>query len=77
MAQLIVRRLAEVIVRRLRARAAQHGRSSEAEHREILRVVLSPSQAKSSLKQLLLAMPTAGRDHDFSRARDRRRPVKL
>jgi plasmid stability protein len=36
MAQLLVRGLKEEIVRRLRARAAAHGRSVEAEHRAIL-----------------------------------------
>ena len=34
MAQLIVRNLAPELVRRLRARAARHGRSAEAEHRD-------------------------------------------
>ena len=37
MAQLIVRNIDKAIVDSLRARAAKHGRSSEAEHREILR----------------------------------------
>ncbi len=40
MATLTVRNLDNDIVRRLRIRAAEHGRSAEAEHREILRLVL-------------------------------------
>ena len=40
MATLTVRNLDDDIVRRLRIRAAEHGRSAEAEHREILRLVL-------------------------------------
>ena len=40
MATLTVRNLDEDIVRRLRMRAAEHGRSAEAEHREILRLAL-------------------------------------
>ena len=41
MATLTVRNLDEDVVRRLRIRAAEHGRSAEAEHREILRLVLA------------------------------------
>ena len=40
MATLTVRGLDEYLVRKLRIRAAEHGRSAEAEHREILRQVL-------------------------------------
>jgi antitoxin FitA len=40
MATLTVRNLDEDVVRRLRIRAAEHGRSAEAEHREILRLAL-------------------------------------
>jgi plasmid stability protein len=40
MATLTVRNLDQDIVRRLRIRAAEHGRSAEAEHREILRLAL-------------------------------------
>lgn len=40
MATLTVRSLDDEIVRRLRIRAAEHGRSAEAEHREILRIAL-------------------------------------
>lgn len=41
MATLTVRNLEEDIVRRLRVQAAEHGRSAEAEHREILRAALT------------------------------------
>ena len=40
MATLTVRNLEDDLVRRLRIRAAEHGRSAEAEHREILRLAL-------------------------------------
>jgi plasmid stability protein len=78
MAQLIVRNLDEEIVARLRERAAKHRRSTEAEHREILREVLLPSRRRTSLKQHLLAMPDAGEDADFDRAPEKpRRRLKL
>jgi plasmid stability protein len=44
MATLTVRNLDEDVVRRLRIRAAEHGRSAEAEHREILRAALMGGQ---------------------------------
>jgi plasmid stability protein len=48
MATLTVRNLDEEIVRRLRIQAAEHGRSAEAEHREILRATLiAGSQAET------------------------------
>ena len=78
MAQLIVRNLDEEIVTRLRQRAAKHRRSTEAEHREILREVLVPASRRSSLKDHLLTMPDVGTDADFERPPDRpRRRVKL
>ena len=40
MAQLTVRNVDEHVVRVLKRRAAEHGRSAEAEHREILRGAL-------------------------------------
>jgi len=78
MAQLIVRNLDDEIVTRLRQRAAQHRRSTEAEHREILRQSLLPASSRRSLKEHLLAMPDVGTDKDFERAPDRpRRTVRL
>src|SRR5262249_38079998 len=45
MATLTVRNLDDDVVRRPRIRAAEHGRSAEAEHREILRLVLIGDEA--------------------------------
>ena len=38
--QLTVRKIDDEIIRRLKVRAAEHGRSAEAEHREILKEAL-------------------------------------
>ncbi|HEY4044273.1 MAG TPA: plasmid stabilization protein [Rhodopila sp.] len=46
MASLIVRGIDDELVSRLKARAAAHGRSAEAEHREILRQVLEAGLSK-------------------------------
>jgi antitoxin FitA len=75
--QLIVRNLEEEVVRELKLRAARHGRSAEAEHREILRQALLPAKRKKSLKDILLAMPSAGDDADFERLPDPGRDVDL
>jgi antitoxin FitA len=77
MNQLIVRNLEEEVVRELRVRAARHGRSAEAEHREILREALLPAKDRRSLKELLLAIPEAGDDADFERSPDLGRDVEL
>lgn len=77
MNQLIVRNLEEEVVRELKLRAARHGRSAEAEHREILREALLSRKAKRSLKELLLSMPEAGEDADFERSPDLGRDVDL
>jgi plasmid stability protein len=45
MATLTVRNLDDALVRQLRIRAAEHGRSAEAEHREILKVALAGTPA--------------------------------
>lgn len=76
MTQLIVRNLEEEVVRELKIRAARHGRSAEAEHREILRQVLLRTGGKT-LKEHLLAMPPVGEDADFERMPDSGRPVDL
>ncbi|WP_375293302.1 FitA-like ribbon-helix-helix domain-containing protein [Siccirubricoccus sp. G192] len=47
MATLTVRNLDDDVVRALRIRAAEHGRSAEAEHREILRTALTGSRQPS------------------------------
>jgi len=77
MTQLIVRNLEEEVVRELKLRAARHGRSAEAEHREILREVLLPAKQRRPLKDLLLAIPQVGEDADFERLPDHGRDVKL
>lgn len=77
MAQLIVRNLEEELVRRLKKRAVRHGRSAEAEHREILREALLPRLRRKSLKKILLEMPDVGKDEDFERLKDTGREVSL
>jgi len=77
MAQLIVRQLDEEIVSRLRRRAAEHRRSTEAEHREILRDALLTRGRHRSIKQYLLEMPRVGRDTDFVRVQDKGRTVRV
>ncbi len=42
MGQLTVRKVDDDLIRRLKIRAAEHGRSAEAEHREILKRALLP-----------------------------------
>ena len=74
MAQLIVRNIDAVTVRALKMRAARNGRSAEAEHREILRAALRDHDGRS-LKDHLLAMPSAGDDADFQRSASRARRV--
>ena len=44
MTQLTVRNVSEQVVRALKQRAAAHGHSAEAEHRELLRKALVPEQ---------------------------------
>jgi antitoxin FitA len=66
MATLTVRNLDESLVRALRIRAAEHGRSAEAEHREILQQALTdpPSNlARAAVAERLAAFRrrTAGR----------------
>jgi antitoxin FitA len=77
MNQLVVRNLEEEVVRELKLRAARHGHSAEAEHREILRKALLPTKGEKSLKELLLAMPPEGDDSDFERVQDHGRDVEL
>lgn len=78
MAQLIVRDLEEEIVLALKRRAVEHGRSAEAEHRQILRDALAPRQPRRTIKEHLLAMPQ-GEDNEelFERPLDYGRDVDL
>lgn len=59
-----VRNLDDELIVRLKRRAARHGRSAEAEHREILRQALS-SEVEPSFMELAaeLRKMTAGRRH--------------
>jgi plasmid stability protein len=77
MPQLLVRRVDDGVVSALRARAARHGRSVEAEHRELLREALLPAPRRPSFKEYLQAMPDPGDDELFARRRDRPRRVTL
>lgn len=61
---LVVRNIEPAVVQALKEAAAQHGRSAEAEHREILRAALS-RPARRSFKEVLAGMPDVGRDEDF------------
>ena len=67
-ANLVVRNVEEHVALALKRRAAAHGRSAEAEHREILRAALKRPQRKS-LADVLAAMPAVGKDSDFARAK--------
>ena len=69
MKQLVVRNLDEHLVQVLKLRAAAHGVSMEAEHRDILaKALLQP--AKRSFAQVLARMPNVGEDKDFTRVKE-------
>ena len=69
MANLLVRGLDDALVQSLREQAAAHGRSVEAEHREILaQALVQPT--KLSFAELLMRMPDVGDDADFERRHD-------
>ena len=59
-----VRNVDDELIARLKRRAARHGRSAEAEHREILRQTLS-GESHTSFDELAaeLRRLTAGREH--------------
>ncbi len=62
---LVVRNVDEEITSALEQRAASHGRSVEAEHREILKATLTLPKRRP-FKELLASMPSAGKDSDFN-----------
>ena len=66
MAQLLVRDLDPDLVDALKRRAAENGRSTEAEHRLILQTTLGVAKRRT-LAEALMAMPNAGTDEDFAR----------
>ena len=61
---LVVRNIEPSVAQALKEAAARHGRSAEAEHREILRAALT-RPARRSFKDVLAAMPDVGIDEDF------------
>ena len=62
---LIVRNIEPEVAQALKESAARHGRSAEAEHREILRATLR-RPARRSFKDVLASIPDVGRDDDFN-----------
>ncbi len=69
MANLLVRDIDESLVLALKQQAAKHGRSAEAEHREILASALLHPR-KRHLADVLAAIPNVGGDQDFARVED-------
>jgi antitoxin FitA len=69
MANLVVRHLDQRLVDALKQRAANAGRSAEAEHRRILEEALFVPP-KRGLAEVLAAMPDVGHDSDFERRED-------
>lgn len=66
MAQLVVRNLESTLVEALKKRAAEHGRSAEAEHRAILTdALLTPK--KKTFAEALASIPDVGREEDLER----------
>ena len=61
---LVVRNIEPSVAQALEEAAARHGRSAEAEHREILRAALT-RPARRSFKDVLTSMPDVGADEDF------------
>jgi antitoxin FitA len=76
MPSLIVRNVSVEVVRALKQRAAAHGRSAEAEHRELLQQALQAGR-QVSFKEYLLAMPEVGTEADFKVKRPKARRVQL
>jgi plasmid stability protein len=61
---LVVRNVDEDVALALKQRAAAHGRSAEAEHREILKNALQ-RPTRRSFSEVLARMPNVGEDADF------------
>jgi plasmid stability protein len=61
---LVVRNVDEEVALALKQRAAAHGRSAEAEHREILKNALQRPQRRP-FAEVLASMPDVGEDADF------------
>ena len=63
---LVVRNIGEDVALALKQRAASHGRSAEAAHREILKAALQRPKRRSFI-DVLKSMPNVGEDSDFDR----------
>jgi antitoxin FitA len=77
LAQLIVRNIDDDLVRALKRRAGRHGRSAEAEHREILRDALASEGDRPSFEDFLESMPEGLTDEDLKRQEDLPREIDL
>ena len=66
MPDLLVRGVDEELVRSLKQRAGAHGRSAEAEHREILAAALARPRPRN-FAEVLASIPDVGTDADFAR----------
>jgi plasmid stability protein len=73
MANLLVRNVDDSLVQSLRELAAAHGRSAEAEHREILAKALRKPKRKS-FAEVLTGIPNVGADSDSERVDDGKAP---
>jgi plasmid stability protein len=62
---LVVRNVDDDIALALKQMAVAHGRSAEAEHREILRAALQRPKRRS-VAEVLASMPNVGQDADFN-----------
>jgi len=76
MADLLVRGIDEELVRALKERAGAHGRSAEAEHREILAAALARPR-KRNFAEVLASMPEVGTDADFERVESAREAPRV
>jgi len=75
MLQLLVRNLDPKVVAALKARAARHGRSAEAEHRDILERTLLSAPPEKDFKAFLRSAP--GPSLRVTRSKDRGHLVTL
>ena len=71
MGSLLVRNVDDKIINALKARAGEQGVSAEAAHRHILEAALL-STPKRPIAEVLLSIPSAGKDEDFERIQTNR-----
>ena len=77
MPQLHVRDVPDEVVSELKRRATTHGRSAEAEHRQILLDVLHPTFSKKRLLEALQGLPFDQAGFDMERSSDAGREVEV